>query len=179
MDNQNNPCPLCANAKHMKKAKPLYGHMVCKKCYFKFANRRQFAFFIDLVTWRVAMIPVGFAIGLVMGFAGFQQSEIFVTATVAGWLLLSIFFCKDSFAGQSPGKALCGVKVIDKESGKPASVGASFKRNLPLIIPFMPLIVGGRLCSGYRTGDKWARTKVIWQKYADHPIFATSRSTEL
>jgi uncharacterized RDD family membrane protein YckC len=178
MDDQENLCPLCASAKHMKKAKPLYGHMVCRKCYYAFANRRQFAFFIDVVTWRVAMFPVGFAIGAVMATIGFQRSEIFTVATIIGWLLLSVFFCKDSFAGQSPGKVLCGVKVIDKETGKPASLGASFKRNLPLLIPFMPLIVGGRLCSGYRFGDKWAHTKVIWQKYADHPVFATSSAME-
>jgi uncharacterized RDD family membrane protein YckC len=178
MDNQNVPCPLCANAKHMKKAKALYGHMVCRKCYYAFANRRQFAFFIDIVTWRVAMFPVGFVLGLTMALAGFHRSEIYAVATIIGWLLLSVFFCKDSFAGQSPGKALCGVKVIDRESGQPATIGASFKRNLCLLIPFMPLIVGGRLCSGFRTGDKWAGTKVIWRKYADHPIFATSSAIE-
>jgi uncharacterized RDD family membrane protein YckC len=172
METDNHPCPLCASAKHMKKAKPLYGHVVCKKCYYAFANRRQTAFVIDIITWRVAMIPVGIMIGMVMVTAGFRHVDIVATGAILGWLLLSVFFCKDSFAGQSPGKALCGVKVIDTATGKAAGIKASFKRNLPLLIPFMPLIVGGRLCSGHRLGDGWANTKVIWQKYADHPVFA-------
>jgi uncharacterized RDD family membrane protein YckC len=165
------PCPLCANAKHMKKGKPLYGYRICKKCYYAFANRRQFAFLIDLLSWRVMMLPISFLIGFTLAFWGVERSAIAASATLIGWLLLTVFFCKDSFCGQSPGKALLGVRVIDTRSGQPASVVSSFKRNLPLLIPFMPLIVGGRLCSGYRIGDKWAHTKVIWNKHAGHPIF--------
>ena len=158
----------------MKKSKPLYGHQVCKKCYYAFANRRQIAFVIDVLSWRVVMLPVSFAIGFVLTLLGFDHSSIVGIATLLGWLLLTVFFCKDSFAGQSPGKALLGVKVFDVRNGKPASIASSFKRNLPLFIPFMPLIVGGRLCSGFRTGDKWAHTKVIWMKHAEHPIFAVA-----
>jgi uncharacterized RDD family membrane protein YckC len=174
MDTPNTPCPLCASAKHTKKAKALYGNLVCKKCYYGFANRRQLAFFIDLVAWRVVMLPVGFVLGALMATAGFQRADIYAVATGVGWLLLSVFFCKDCFSGQSPGKALCGVKVINKATGQSAGIGASFKRNLPLLIPFMPLIVGGRLCRGHRLGDGWADTKVIWQKHADHPIFSVA-----
>lgn len=123
------------------------------------------------------MFPISFVIGFAMAVLGFEHSTIIASATLIGWLLLSLFFCKDSFTGQSPGKALLGVRVIDTRTGQAAGLLASFKRNLPLLIPFMPLIVGGRLCGGYRTGDKWAKTKVIWNKHAEHPIFAVDAST--
>jgi transposase-like protein len=52
MDVQHNQtsCPLCGEDKEMgKKAENLYGYLVCKKCNYAFANRRGFAFLIDLV----------------------------------------------------------------------------------------------------------------------------------
>ena len=49
MGNSNGACPLCGKTKHMRKAKKLYGHMVCPKCYYGFANRRQFAYILDLI----------------------------------------------------------------------------------------------------------------------------------
>lgn len=150
----------------------MYGHEVCKKCYFAFANRRQFAFLIDVLSWRVVTFPIFFAIGFVMALLGFEEGAIVTSATLFGWLLLTLFFCKDSLAGQSPGKALLGVKVMDTRTGQAAGLFASFKRNLPLLVPFMPLIIGGLLCSGYRIGDNWAHTKVIWNKHAENPIFA-------
>ncbi len=169
-------CPLCGQTKHMRKAKELYGHMVCKKCYYAFANRRQFAFFLDAIGWRFLMFPVAVAIGIAMATSGASQTEIESTANVIGYLLLPIFFCKDCFGGHSLGKLMCGVKVIDEETGVTGGIGASFKRNLPLVIPFMPLIVACQLCKGHRTGDGWSQSKVVWKKYADHPIFA-SRQT--
>ena len=170
-------CPLCGQTKHMSKAKELYGHMVCKKCYYGFANRRQFAFFLDAIGWRVLMFPVGFAIGMSMAMSGASQTEIESTANAIGYLLLPIFFCKDCFAGHSLGKLICGVRVIDEDNGSAGGIGASFKRNLPLIIPFMPLVVGVQLCKGHRTGDGWSKSKVIWKKYADHPIFAAKQAS--
>jgi len=161
----------------MSKAKELYGHMVCKKCYYGFANRRQFAFFLDAIGWRVLMFPVGFAIGMSMAMSGASQTEIESTANAIGYLLLPIFFCKDCFAGHSLGKLICGVRVIDEDNGSAGGIGASFKRNLPLIIPFMPLVVGVQLCKGHRTGDGWSKSKVIWKKYADHPIFAAKQAS--
>jgi uncharacterized RDD family membrane protein YckC len=169
-------CPLCGQTKHMHKAKPLYGHMVCKKCYYGFANRRQFAFVLDNVCWQFLLFPVSFALGLMMALSGSSQSDIESTATLMGWLLLGVFFCKDCFAGQSPGKAICGIKVIDKTTGQSGGIGASFKRNLPLLIPFMVFIVAFQLCKGHRTGDGWSNSKVIWKKYANHPVFAVRQT---
>jgi uncharacterized RDD family membrane protein YckC len=177
MNAEQTPCPLCEQTKHMRKAKPLYGHMVCKKCYYAFANRRQLAFFLDVIVFRLLTLPIAFGAGVAMAPLGLSKSAI----QTAGWgltfVLFGVFTCKDCLAGQSPGKALCGVKVLDATTGHPCGIGASFKRNLPLLIPFMPLIVAYQLCKGHRTGDGWSNTKVIWKKYASNPIFSPSQTS--
>jgi uncharacterized RDD family membrane protein YckC len=175
MNAEQTPCPLCGQIKRMHKAKPLYGQRVCQKCYYAFANRRQLAFVLDVVGWRLIAFPLALAIGLVVGLTGPSKSTIQILGLVLSFLLVVLFTCKDCFAGHSPGKALCGVKVIDSTTGHPCGIGSSFKRNLPLLIPFMPLIVAYQLCKGHRTGDGWSNTKVIWKKYASNPIFSPSQ----
>ena len=80
----------------------------------------------------------------------------------------AIFFCKDSFRGHSPGKWVCGVRVVDRDRGEPIGLAGSFKRNLPLLIP---LVVAFLLQKGHRLGDGWAKSKVVWKRYANHPVF--------
>jgi len=162
--NVDQTCPLCGKDKHMgKKAKLLYGHLVCRKCYRDFATRRQSAFIVDIILWNVCLI-------IVLGLAGLFRDAIQGLA-----LPLSPIFClKDGFSGSSPGKAIVGVQVVDKTTGAPIGFGASFKRNLPLIIPFVPLIVLFQLHKGNRIGDGWANTRVIWKKYRDKAPFMIS-----
>ncbi len=146
-------CPLCGKSEKLNDPRLLYDHFVCKKCYYAFTNRRQLAYFVDwLVITGLMMVPV------------------------VNLAVIVLCFGKDCFAGQSVGKAMCGVKVINKQTGAPGGFGMSFKRNLCLIIPFMPLVVGFTLSKGYRIGDGWAKSKVIWKKYETHPIFAPDKS---
>jgi uncharacterized RDD family membrane protein YckC len=163
-------CPLCGSAKHMHKVKPLYGYLVCKMCHDDFATRRQFAFFLDCLGLLILVTPVGLGLGGAMAPPGASSLELGKDMT----LVLASFFLlfRDCFAGHSPGKFLCGVKVIDKTTGKSCGFGSSFKRNLPLLIPLMPIVVGFELKKGTRTGDGWANTKVIWKKYANILIFS-------
>ncbi len=136
----------------MDDARLLYNHFVCRKCYYAFTNRRQFAYVIDAVVINLlCLVPM---------------VNLAVLLLCAG---------KDCFAGQSLGKALCGVRVIDRATGKAGGFGMSFKRNLPLYIPFMPLVIGFGLSKGFRLGDGWAHSKVIWNKYKDHPVFAADK----
>ena len=64
-----------------------------------------------------------------------------------------------------------GVRVIDARSGIPTGLKGSVLRNLPLVIPVVPLIVAVTMMKGKRLGDGWARTKVIWTRFADHELF--------
>ena len=160
----------------MRKAKLLYNHAVCRRCYYIFAFRRQYAYVLDSMLWRLLWIPIFLFAAYQMLIAGFSRVSIVCTVGISGLFLLGVSFCKDCFAGQSLGKAIMGIRVIDKTTGKPIGAKVSFKRNLPLIIPFMPLVVAFLLYKGYRKGDGWANSKVIWKKYALHPVFLPESS---
>ena len=169
---QQSLCPLCGRAEFQGKWKLLYNHWVCKKCSTGFANRRQFAYLVDMVLCYVIEFVSGFIVGSVMVYSGATQPEVQTVAHIVGIALLPLFLLKDGFGGHSPGKALMGVQVINSKTGWPAGFGASFKRNLITLIPVMPLVVAFLLINGKRIGDGWANTKVIWKMYAHHPIFA-------
>lgn len=172
-------CPLCGMDKHMgDDAKVLYGHVVCRKCYYSFANRRQAAFAVDSLGWYCIVFLIAAFLGIPLAAAGSSPSEMEAAGNALTWLLLPVFFCKDCFSGQSLGKALFGVQVIDQGTGEPGAMVASFKRNVALVIPFMVLVVGFQLCKGHRIGDGWSHTTVIWKKYANHPIFAAKEGLE-
>lgn len=108
-----------------------------------------------------------------------SEAEVQTAITIAWWTLFPLlFFPKDGFAGHSLGKLICGVQVVHQKTLQPVWLGRSFLRNLPLIIPFVPLIIAFLLQGGYRWGDSWAGTKVIWKKYANHPVFTGRMACE-
>jgi len=80
----------------------------------------------------------------------------------------------------SPGKRILGLKVINSVNGSPTGWGDSFKRNVILAVPVIPIVVIVQLFSGngLRLGDEWARTKVIWQQYADRAPFLSVRDVQ-
>ncbi|NLE37464.1 MAG: RDD family protein [Pirellulaceae bacterium] len=168
----NTPCPLCG--REIKKRKPLllYGHPVCKKCYYGFANRRQAAFIVDSLMFRLLSTVFIVAVAYFLFFAGTAEDTIDRATTILGLALFPVFLAKDGMSGFSPGKALCGVRVVHATSGEPIGLGASLKRNLPLVVPIMPLIIALTMGKGRRIGDGMAKTKVIWNKYAEHPLFS-------
>lgn len=177
-------CPICRRSVKTSRMQKLYEMPVCRKCRNAFANRRQAAYVLDgFCFWIVSLIFAGVLLQIAY-FASPQLMEGFDRAVddedpaavacffVYNWILMPMAFClKDGFRGQSPGKWLCGVRVVDQETFEPISFGSSFKRNLPLLIPVIPLIVALQLIKGFRTGDKWARTRVLQKKYAHQPPF--------
>jgi uncharacterized RDD family membrane protein YckC len=176
MDNQAHThiCPLCGSDKHMgDKAKSLYEHLVCRKCYYAFANRRHLAFAIDMIFWFV----FNFALGATMALSGMSQSQIHIVGRILGFALMPVFLLKDGFDGQSPGKSFAGVQVLNNTTAQPAGFRASFKRNLPTALPIVPLFIALELLKGYRTGDGWAKTRVVWKKYTDRAPFALRPET--
>lgn len=158
-------CPVCGRDRWMgTKAKMLYGQPVCSKCHSAFANRRQAAFVVDTIIYGL-VLTVAFTL------AGVSDAD---TVRGTAFLLFPVFGLKDGFRGSSPGKALLGVQVVDERTGQPGGFGGAFKRNLILIVPFVPLIIAFTLGSGKRWGDSWAKTRVIWKKYRDRAPFAVT-----
>jgi hypothetical protein len=158
------PCPLCGDAKKMgNKARKLYDVWVCRRCGNGQINRRHFAYVLDVLIMYVAILFVlGFLAGIV---AAVGRADVSGIAAVMPYVAWGLFLFKDGFNGHSLGKSMLGLQVIDVDSGRGAGFGASFKRNLPLLIPVVPLIVAIQLNRGPRWGDGWANTRVVWKKY--------------
>jgi hypothetical protein len=171
-------CPLCGSGNEMgSKAKALYGYWVCRKCYFGFANRRQFAYFVDTMLWLGVSYGIGTVAGIFMRSIGLAQYAINGIAKVFDYLIFPLFAMKDGlFNGASPGKALMGLQSLDQSSGQPAGWMQSLKRNLVLIIPVVPIIIAFQLCQGYRWGDHWGKTRIIWKKYKDKIPFSSNET---
>lgn len=174
-------CPLCDRDKYMSRPKELYGHSVCKKCVNSFANRRQLAWFIDMLIIRIGILGVSFFIGylvaatIVSARGSVSDSDMAMFSAIDwGFFLVGLLLvvCKDGFSGRSPGKVLTGVQVVDKDTLKPIGFMASMKRNWPTLIPIVPIICGMQLLKGPRWGDKFANTFVIWNRHADNPVFS-------
>ena len=157
-------CAICSKSEYMHEGvKNLYGHQVCKKCFKGFLNRREGAFLIDIFLWYMSMAAFGFIFNLQQ----YQGSEFI--CSIVFWIL---FFIKDGFSGYSPGKAIFGIQTYHEPSGQPAGFIASIKRNVIMIVPIIILFLIIDIKKGYRLGDKWANTKVIWKKYQDKDPFA-------
>jgi uncharacterized RDD family membrane protein YckC len=168
-DNEKN-CPLCDRPME-KKTKRLYGHSVCKKCYGGFAGRRQIAFLIDVgVFLCIAPAILAMIADLLAGIPWLRDA----VSIPLFFIWLPSFFLKDGFQGYSPGKAIMGVQVVDSATNEPTGFGPSFKRNIPLIIGIVLLIVPFQLYKGNRIGDGWAETCVVWKKYRNKRPFRFS-----
>jgi uncharacterized RDD family membrane protein YckC len=180
MDSANRSCPLCGRPLHRERSGILfrsrgpvflYGFPVCRKCRNWFANRRQGAFLIDIILWR--LVEFGIIAGSLSVLAaapgpaglGGAGAEAFGLLLACG--LLFVFPFRDAFSGFSPGKWLCGLQVVDRITREPISASQSYKRNLPMLVPLAGILIAlNQMMSGPRWGDGWANSVVIWRKYA-------------
>jgi len=95
-------------------------------------------------------------------FAWIGSAPLYV-ALGAGYLLL-----RDAIGGQSIGKILLGLVVIDLETGRVSSLSGSVKRNFLLLLPganLVAIVLEARAIladsQGQRLGDRLAQTQVI------------------
>ena len=157
------PCPLCGDTRKMgPRARVLYEYWVCRKCNLRMTNRRQFAWLLDVVALWAVLAVIAFVLGAVGAAA---RADVSGVVAVLPWLLYGAWLLKDGFDGHSFGKSLMGLQVVDIDTEQGAGFGASFQRNLPMLIPFAPLVAAFQMSRGPRLGDGWANTRVVWKKY--------------
>lgn len=182
----NASCPLCGKSVvSTSKMRLLNGVAVCKKCSNGFASRRQMAYIVDNFAYYLVSQFV-MAIVMSVGIASLAAPNaanpatpptpaamftIFASTMAIGYALWVPFLLKDGFGGASPEKRLFGLRVVDATTREPIGYGASFKRNLVLMVPFAPLVLAFTLVKGTRWGDEWANTVVIWKKYSHTRVF--------
>lgn len=174
-------CRIC-HQRPITPGKAIYLHPVCKKCYYSLANRRQLAYLIDAILFAIPSIGISFAISFVLleyVTAEWQFELMLIPLTL---VLQVVFAMKDGLNGQSPGKMITDVQVIDTQTYRPISFVQSFKRNwwfLLGVIPFVGgfvqlvliIIVIVQMGKGPRVGDATAGTRVIRKSQADSPVF--------
>ena len=167
----NDHCPLCGG--RAKKVQRLYDHDVCRRCATKFANRRQFAWLIDFFFLYILNFVVGLMIGTLSAAAngGVASPQATWVALAMGFVVGALYGFKDGFGGKSIGKMVTGVRCVEEETGRPISFARAFKRNLIVIVPLMPLVIAATMMKGWRFGDRFAGTRVIWDRYENHWVF--------
>ena len=136
-------------------------------CYYGFVGRRQIAYAIDFVAWWFLLAPIIKEIALETVAVVPVPQQVAAVVPAICWIA---FLGKDGFSGHSFGKRICGLRVVDKITGQPIGMRASLVRNLPLLVPVMPIVLALQL-RGFRIGDGWSRSKVVWEKYTEHPVF--------
>lgn len=124
---------------------------------------RGAAFGVDLLL--VAGGPLLVASAIVFGIAALAREApagLDEGFRAAQGLAVLLFLARDG-AGGSPGKRLFGLRLI-RPGGALSGLGASFLRNLPLLVPGWNLIEIAaviRRRDGRRPGDKLARTTLV------------------
>ena len=95
--------------------------------------RRYFARMIDTgLIWLALTVVVGFVIGFVVGPSGlwvFEDDGLFPRVLVMGALMLPIEAVMLAWWGTTPGKAMLGLRVIDRHGAR-LSFGVALRRAL-------------------------------------------------
>jgi len=123
------------------------------------SGRRLFAHWID----GILIALLAYALALPLG--ALLDTDPFDWLSVLLVLLLSIpyFVLLQRRDGRSPGKRLCGIRVVDAD-GRVPSTAALVRRSVPLLLEWISVFaLIGILTSERRQrfGDRWAGTYVV------------------
>lgn len=168
-DLEPNLCPVCHTHTDGKPLRLIYDGYACRKCRNSLINRRALAWILDMIFLWIATYLLGFNLGFVLAVGGARiDADSAAAFGMLVGLIFSIFYLtKDGWiGGKSLGKGICGLKVVDRASLQPIGMGASFKRNLPLMIPFVPFVAAIQINSDdcHRIGEGWANTMVTFAR---------------
>ena len=112
---------------------------------------------------QAAAVDMSFVVVCIVAFRT-QGSPLFLVAGAVYVLLRDALFIK----GQSAGKFLAGLVVVNLDHGKPAGLVASAKRNAIFVVPglnvvaiALELVAIVRDRQGQRLGDRIANTQVV------------------
>ncbi|HTS02594.1 MAG TPA: RDD family protein [Thermoanaerobaculia bacterium] len=124
---------------------------------------RAAAFGVDLLL--VAGGPLLVASAIVFGIAALSAEAPagLDDGFRAAQLLAALLFVARDASGGSPGKKLFGLRLI-RPGGRPAGLGASVARNLPLLVPVWNLVEIASVMrhrDGKRPGDRLAGTTLV------------------
>lgn len=156
-------------------------------------GKRALAFIIDsLIAGLLTTLLFALLVYVMFMYLTYQQPKflegaseflfyIYIAITVFSMIWLSIYsLVRDGvYQGQSMGKLICGLMVVNVEKNKPCNLIGSILRNLPgfatvliafgfvycsfILLPVEPIATLAHE-KGLRLGDRWAKTQVIERK---------------
>jgi len=128
---------------------------------------RFVAHFTDGVLFAVMFVIVVLLAGVVLGaLPEGVVADVLMGVVIFGGLTagqVAYYVLTQRRTGQSPGKRLAGIRVVDASGGVPTTAQL-VKRTIPLLIEyFYVLALIGMLASPHRQrfGDRWADTYVV------------------
>ncbi|MCB1250365.1 MAG: RDD family protein [Acidimicrobiales bacterium] len=138
--------------------------------------RRTGAFCLDVAITTAIAAAVGLLIAWLtsawMGVAAYLLSGL------AWWLAISIGV--QGRSGATPGKALCGLRVVDS-TGRTIGTSQALTRTLawpidgfPYVVPATAFAASMSSRSGQRVGDRLARTRVVDKDFVGLPPVAVA-----
>lgn len=179
-------CPLCGRPLALT-ARELYGVPVCARCSGAFFWRRAAAAAIDMLLFYLLLPGACFGASYLLAASWpFTSPGIVDTLVVLVIIVICLgalvppllYFFKDGCAGYSPGKWLCGLRVINVRTRRAAGVAQSGLRNMLLgFFPPLGIALAGQVRRGPRWGDELAVTRVVWWRYRDSPVFCPPQQT--
>lgn len=157
-------------------------------------GRRALAFIIDsMIAGLLSTFLFGLLIYVMFMYLTYQQPRflegaseavfyiyIFVTLISFIWLTVYSLLRDGIYQGQSLGKLICGLMVINVEKNQPCNLIGSILRNAPgfatVLVSFLLIYCVFILLliepvaaisneTGLRLGDRWAKTQVIEKKH--------------
>ena len=149
----------------------VYGDAWCQACTHGLARRRRIAAVLDYGLYYLVLVGLSAGIVAIAKSSGMRYRYAEAVAWWVWLLAFPAFLLKDGFGGRSPGKAIMGLQVVQGNHGVPAGFSTSFRRNLPLLMPFTPIVMFAQLPDGRRLGDDWARTRVKFTRQPDDRQF--------
>lgn len=144
----------------------------CGKLIREYASTlsRVLAFIIDFICIFLLSIVVAIILAIVVPNSDTTNSDLFaILWLTASFIITLIYFIAFELEGQTTGKMILKIKVVNESDLKTISVSKSIIRNLLFIIDLMPYLVPGMIGviamvaseKNQRIGDMASKTIVI------------------
>ena len=137
-------------------------------------ERRFYAFFIDrLLGWTLVAVA-GFGAWLLL-------DDVWSTAAVAAgvmvllWLVVAVVV---GISGNTPGKAMVGLRVVHHGTGTPIGVGRSLLRSVVLALASVPTFALGLATLAWTAVEDRARQRRGWHDHLAHSVVVDVRPVD-
>jgi uncharacterized RDD family membrane protein YckC len=137
-------------------------------------ERRFYAFFIDrLLGWTLVAVA-GFGAWLVLDDVGWAVA-VAAGVMVLLWLVLAVVV---GVSGNTPGKAMVGLRVVHQGTGTPIGIGRSLLRSGVLALASVPTFALGLATLAWTAVEDRGRQRRGWHDHVAHSVVVDVRPVD-